>query len=116
MIISSVYEDGEVKQFWEGFKRWDIHENQLLYNGFNKDGRIASGYIVKENNQVIKTIYSGFLPDGTKVFIEDMATRTDPDHFTTTTKLRMDTETAWRVVNTDHWVKVENQIFNENLE
>lgn len=115
MVITTIYEDGEILTIWEGFKRWDAKENKIIYNGYSRNGRVAEGYIKKESESVLKTYYTGNMQDGTKVFIEDVATFLDPLHFDSVTNLRINGEQEWKVLNTDHWVKVENQVFDEML-
>ncbi len=115
MTITGIFDDGEIRIFWEGFKNWNAEENRIVYSGFSKDGRIAQGHIEIESNKVLKTLYSGNGPGGKKVFIEDIATIIDTNHYTTVTRIRMDGQTAWQTVNTDRWVRIDNQRFNDNL-
>lgn len=114
MNIFGVYEDGEVRQYWEGFKNWDPVENKILYVGMSLDGRAARGHVEQVSNGVFKTVYSGMF-NGKKVFIEDVATKHSNESYTTETHLRMEGQTESRIVNTDHWVKVDSQKFNDKL-
>jgi len=115
MTIMGVFEDGEVRVFWEGFKSWNLEEQKILYVGFSKDGRIANGYIEIVSDSVIKTIYSGNTPNGKKIFIEDIATIKDDKHYTTVTQVKIEGQDEWQTVNTDNWVRVNDQKFNDKI-
>ena len=115
MIISGVFEDGEVRRFWEGYKYWNTDEERILYSGFSKDGRIAKGHLEVKSDNEIKTLYSGKTPNGTKVYIEDTAIEKDDNHYTSVTNMKMEGQDEWRTINTDNWVKVNDQKFNGGL-
>ena len=115
MTITRIYENGKVELLWEGFKNWDAQEGKIMYSGFSRIGRTAAGYLEVKNKNEIKTKSSGVSQNGKKVFIEDIATKIDDNHYTSITQIKMEGQEEWRKLNTDHWVKVEKQIFNDKL-
>ncbi|NAS31840.1 hypothetical protein GTQ40_12710 [Flavobacteriaceae bacterium R38] len=115
LTITGVYEDSEVKTFWEGFKYWNIQENKIIYTGMSRDGRTANGYVEVIDENTINTIYSGNSPSGKKVYLNDIAKKEDSNHFTSYTKIRYESTEKWKVINTDHWVRVDKQVFNDKL-
>ncbi|MEP5612243.1 MAG: hypothetical protein ABJP45_08335 [Cyclobacteriaceae bacterium] len=114
MTITGVYENGEVRKYWEGFKHWDPREKKTLYSGFSGDGRVAKGHLKKISDTVVNTLCSGIDPNGNPVQIRDIATKQDASHYLSETYLKREGK-DWIKINADNWVKVEKQLFNEQL-
>lgn len=103
MTIRQVFDDGEDRLLWTGFKGWDrAGDEPVYYRGFSPGGRAAAGAVRMDGEQLV-TEYAGWGPTGPVVRIRDVFGPVVDGSFESVTLVERDG--GWREVMRDRWVR-----------